>query len=283
MPIERKVTLVNDVRMHYLQAGSGPALVLLHGWPQTSHCWRLVIDELAATHTVLAPDLRGYGRTDKPRTGYDKRTMAADIATLVEQLGFTTAQVVGHDRGGRVAHRWALDRPDQVERLVVLDIVPTREVWRRMNTEIATGYWHWLFHLQPDLPERLVSADIAGYLGYFFQTWTVNRHGLDRDAIDEYVRAFSTPGALRAGLDDYRASFPTDAEHDDASYAEGRRLRMPVLALWGSSGLPAKLPTLEIWRDYADDVRGAAIPDCGHFIAEERPAELLAHLHEFLH
>lgn len=282
MTVERKVALVGDVRLHYLQAGAGPALVLLHGWPQTSHCWRLVIDELARTHTVIAPDLRGYGRTDKPRTGYDKRTMAADVAALVERLGFATARVVGHDRGGRVAHRWALDRPDQVERLAVLDIIPTREVWRRMNTEVAAAYWHWLFHLQPDLPERLAGADIAGYLGHFFEKWTVNRHGLDSAATAEYVRAFSVPGALRAGFDDYRASFPTDAEHDDASFDEGERLSMPVLVLWGAAGLPARLPTLDIWRDYAHDVRGAAIPDCGHFIAEERPAELLAHLHDFL-
>lgn len=280
--IVQDVTFANDLRIHYLRAGDGPPLVLLHGWPQTSHCWRHLIPELARTHTVIAPDLRGYGKTDKPTSGYDKRSMATDISALIEQLGFASAQVVGHDRGARVAHRWGLDRPDQVERLALLDIAPSREMWRRMDTEIGSAYWHWLFHLQPDLPERLAGADVAGYIGYFLERWTFNRHGLDPAAIDEYVRAFSAPGALRAGFDDYRAAFPTDAEHDDADAEAGRRLSMPVLALWGSAGLPARLPMLDIWREYADDVRGSAIERCGHFLPEERPQEVLAHLRDFL-
>lgn len=295
--VERRVTRVGDLRMHYLYAGGGstepvdsaePAgssarepLVLLHGWPQNNHCWRRVIPSLAATRPVIAPDLRGYGRTDKPTTGYDKRTMAADVSGLLRALGHERAIVVGHDRGARVAHRWALDRPDEVSRLVVLDIIPTREMWRR-NAHQAAGYWHWLFHLQPDLPELVAGRDVAAYLGYFFEHWTHNRHGLDPEAIEEYVRAFSTPGALRAGFDDYRASFPTDAEHDDADAEAGNRLRMPVLALWGEHGLPSAASVLEVWRGYADDVRGGAIKDCGHFIAEENPDALLAELRAFL-
>ncbi|KAA5832002.1 alpha/beta hydrolase [Saccharopolyspora hirsuta] len=278
----QEVAQVNGLRMHYARAGSGPGLVLLHGWPQTSHCWRKLIPELARTHTVIAPDLRGYGRTDKPRGGYDKRTMASDVSELVASLGFESVGVVGHDRGARVAHRWGLDRPDQVERVALLDIVPTREMWRRMDAEAGTAYWHWLFHLQPDLPELLAGKDVAGYLGYFFERWTVNRHGLEPEAIDEYVRAFSAPGALRAGFDDYRASFPLDSEHDDADAAAGRKLTMPVLALWGSAGLPAKLPMRDIWREYAEDVSCAEIADCGHFLPEERPEQVLAHLREFL-
>lgn len=280
--IDRRVAEVNGLRLHYLRAGRGPLVVLLHGWPQTSHCWRFVIPELARHHTVIAPDLRGYGLTDKPRTGYDKRTMAADIAALVENLGFESAAVVGHDRGARVAHRWALDRPDQVERLAVLDIIPTRSMWLRLNKDVAAGYWHWLFHLQPDLPERLAGQDVAGYIGYFLEKWTVNRHGLEPSAVAEYVRAFSAPGALRAGFDDYRASFPDDADLDDADFAAGRRLNMPLLALWGESGLLGKTPAVDIWREYAHDVRGKAIPACGHFLAEERPAEVLAELNAFL-
>ncbi|SDW11572.1 Pimeloyl-ACP methyl ester carboxylesterase [Saccharopolyspora shandongensis] len=281
MPTE-EVALINGLRVHYTRAGSGPGLVLLHGWPQTSHCWRKLIPELARTHTVIAPDLRGYGRTDKPRTGYDKRTMASDVAALAESLGFESVSVVGHDRGARVAHRWGLDRPAQVDRLALLDVVPTREMWRRLNAESAMAYWHWLFHMQPDLPERLAGADVAGYLGYFFERWTVNRHGLDAAAIDEYVRAFSAPGALRAGFDDYRASFPHDSEHDDVDAAAGRKLTMPVLALWGSAGLPARLPMREIWLDYAEDLTSAEIPECGHFLPEERPEAVLTHLREFL-
>lgn len=273
--------MVDGIRLHYTIAGQGPLVVLLHGWPQTSLCWQPVMTRLAAAHTVVAPDLRGYGLSDKPLTGYGKRRMAADMAGLVEHLGFDRASVVGHDRGARVAHRWGLDRPDQVERLAVLDVIPTREMFRRLDASVASGYWHWLFHMQPDLPERLVGQDVRGYLEYFFERWTYNRAGLDPAAVDAYVRAFSRPGALRAGFDDYRAQ-EEDLALDEEEAAAGRRLTMPVMALWGSAGLPARLPTLEIWRDYADDVVGAEIPECGHFIAEERPEALLSHLRDFL-
>ncbi|MFF0088168.1 alpha/beta fold hydrolase [Streptomyces canus] len=155
--------------------------------------------------------------------------------------GFERAMVVGHDRGARVGHRWALDRPDQVERLAVLDIVPTREMFRRLDASLASGYWHWLFHMRPDLPERLVGPDIRGYLEYFFERWTYNRHGLTADAVGGYVRSFSRPGALRASLDDYRA-IEEDIALDDIDAAEGHRLTMPVLALWGSVGCRPACP-----------------------------------------
>ncbi|MBN6040385.1 alpha/beta fold hydrolase [Amycolatopsis sp. 195334CR] len=276
--MESRMATVNGIRTHYRLAGDGPPVVLLHGWPQTSYCWHKVFGELAEHHTVIAPDLRGYGLTDKPRTGFDKRTMAADVSALVRHLGFPRVSVVGHDRGGRVAHRWALDRPDEVAKLAVLDIIPTREMWRRIDARTARGYWHWLFHLQPDLPELLAGPNIAAYLGYFFERWTYQRQGLD--AADEYVRAFSAPGALRTGFDDYRASFPDDDEHDEAD--AGRKLTMPVLAMWGEAGLLGTLPALDIWRDYAEDVTGAGITECGHFLAEEQPAVVAARLLEFL-
>jgi pimeloyl-ACP methyl ester carboxylesterase len=280
--LEPSVTQVGGLRMHCLRGGDGPPVFLLHGWPQTSHCWHRVAGTLAETHTVIAPDLRGYGRTDKPVGGYDKRTMAADVAGLAEQLGFERVAVVGHDRGGRVGHRWALDRADQVERLAVLDIAPTREMWRRLDSDIANGYWHWLFHLQPDLPELLAGQNIAAYLGYFFERWTFQRQGLAAEDVAEYVRAFSAPGALRAGFDDYRASFPHDADLDNADFAAGRRVTQPLLALWGQNGLLGKLPTLDIWRQYGEQVTGAALAECGHFLPEEQPDAVLAHLREFL-
>ncbi|PZG10973.1 alpha/beta hydrolase [Nonomuraea aridisoli] len=269
------------LRMHYLIDGEGPLLVLLHGWPQTSACWRGIIPALAERFTVVAPDLRGYGRTDKPAAGYDKRTMAADVRALARSLGHEKVLLAGHDRGARVAHRYALDHPGEVERLVVMDIIPTREMWLRydMRSGLAAGTWHWTFHLQPDLPELLAGKDVRGYLGYFFEKWTVQRARLD---VEEYVRAFEQPGALRAGFEDYRASFPYDAEHDDADWEAGRRLEMPVLALWGAAGLPSRVPVLDIWREYARDVQGAEIPDCGHFLAEEQPEAVLAHLRAFL-
>ncbi|GAA3552862.1 alpha/beta hydrolase [Amycolatopsis ultiminotia] len=280
--LEEQTAQVGNLRMHYRRGGEGPPLFLLHGWPQTSHCWHRVAGPLTETHTVIAPDLRGYGRTDKPRGGYDKRTMAADLARLAEQLGFDRVAVAGHDRGGRVAHRWALDRPEQVTHLAVLDIAPTREMWHRLDSGVARAYWHWLFHLQPDLPELLAGQNIAAYLGYFFERWTFQRQGLPAEDIAEYVRAFEAPGALRAGFDDYRAAFPDDAELDDADYAAGRRITQPLLALWGEAGLLGSLPTLEIWRDYAENVTGSGLSDCGHFLPEEQPEQVVRHLQEFL-
>jgi haloacetate dehalogenase len=275
------VTQVDGVRLHYVRAGSGPLLVLLHGWPQTSDCWRPVLADLAADFTVVAPDLRGYGLSDKPTTGYDKRRMAADMAGLVEALGFERAMVMGHDRGARAGHRWALDRPDQVERPAVLDIVPTREMFRRLDASLASGYWHWLFHMQPDLTERLVGRDIRGYLEYFFERWTTT--ATDSQPTRSTATSARSPArvALRASLDDYRA-MEEDTALDDIDAAEGRRLTMPLLALWGSAGLSARLPTLQIWCGCADDVTGAEIPECGHFIPEEQPEALLAHLRPFL-
>jgi haloacetate dehalogenase len=280
--IREQTMHVDGLRLHCRLAGEGPLLVLLHGWPQTGHCWRHLIGPLSAGHTVVAPDLRGYGRSDKPRGGFDKRTMAEDIRGVMRALGFETATVIGHDRGARVAHRWGLDHPEEVERLVVMDIIPTREMWRRMDMTLARRYWHWLFHLQPDLPELLAGANVAAYLGYFFERWTHNRAGLEEAAVAEYVRAFSAPGALRAGFDDYRASFPLDAEHDDADATAGRKLTMPVLVLWGADGLFGQLPAVEIWRDYAEEISGAAIPDCGHFLPEEQPGLVMRELADFL-
>ncbi|MEU3273888.1 alpha/beta hydrolase [Saccharomonospora sp. NPDC006951] len=282
MDIETGMELVNGIRMHYRIAGDGSPVVLLHGWPQTGHCWRKVLEPLAASHTVIVPDLRGYGLSDKPRHGYDKRTMAADVSELTRKLGFSVVSVVGHDRGGRVGHRWALDNPGEIDRFAVLDIIPTREMWARMDGGLARGYWHWLFHLQPDLPERLAGQDVAGYLGYFFERWTHQRDALEPEAVAEYVRAFSAPGALRAGFDDYRASFPADAEHDEADFEAGRKLTMPVLAMWGENGLLGTLPCEPIWREYATDVTGRAIPSCGHFVPEEQPGSTARHLLEFL-
>jgi haloacetate dehalogenase len=281
-PLTPDTAAVNGVRLHYRVGGSGSPVVLLHGWPQTGHCWRHVAGPLAADHTVIVPDLRGYGASDKPTGGFDKRTMAADVSALVRSLGHERVAVVGHDRGGRVAHRWALDRPEEVTRLAVLDIAPTRATWQRMDAELGAKYWHWLFHLQPDLPERLAGGDVEGYLRYFLEKWTYAREGLEPAAIAEYVRAFSQPGALRCGFDDYRAD-AVDAQHDEEDSSAGRRLTQPLLALWGAEGvMGTTLPLLDLWREYADDVRGRAVERCGHFVPEERPDDVLDELRPFL-
>lgn len=267
--METGIAQVNGIRIHYRRAGQGPPIVLLHGWPQTGHCWRHLIGPLADTHTVVAPDLRGYGRSDKPEGGYDKRTMAADLHYLVNELGSASATVIGHDRGARVAHRWALDHPQDVDRLILMDIIPTREMWRRMDADLARRTWHWLFHLQPDIPELL---DPAAYIRHTIERWS--HVPLPEEDIAEYVRAFQAPGAMRAGFADYRASFPADAAADDADF--GRKLTMPVHLLWGAHSFLRSLDPVEIWTDYAEQVSGAVIEDCGHFLAEERPGEVLA-------
>ncbi|MCO5968579.1 alpha/beta fold hydrolase [Actinoallomurus soli] len=271
------IAAVNGIRMHYRQAGDGPLLVLLHGWPQTGHCWRHLVGPLAEAYTVVVPDLRGYGRSDLPRDGHDKRTRAEDLHRLIRVLGHESATVIGHDRGARVAHRWALDHPGDIERLVLMDIIPTREMWRRMDAGLARRTWHWLFHLQPDLPELLAGANPGAYVRYLIDAWA--HVPLPEEDIAEYVRAFSRPGALRAGFDDYRAA-DEDAAHDEAD--AGRRLPMPLLALWGEHSFLQTIDTLAVWRDYAEDVTGTVIEDCGHFLAEERPEAVLAELRGFL-
>jgi haloacetate dehalogenase len=269
---------VNGIRMYYRLQGEGPLLVLLHGWPQTGHCWRHLVEPLSRAYTVLVPDLRGYGRSDLPRDGHDKRTKAEDLHRLIRVLGHESATVIGHDRGARVAHRWALDHPGDIERLAVMDIIPTREMWRRMDANLARGTWHWLFHLQPDLPELLAGANPGAYLRYLIDAWS--HVPLPEEDIAEYVRAFERPGALRAGFDDYRAAFPQDAEHDDADF--GRKISMPLLALWGEHSFLQSIDALEVWRDYAEDVSGTMIRDCGHFLAEEHPDAVLDELRTFL-
>jgi haloacetate dehalogenase len=277
--IASDVAAVNGIRLFYRRIGEGPLLLLLHGWPQTGRCWHRIWAPLAAAYTVVVPDLRGYGRSDKPVTGHDKRTRAEDLRQLMHQLGFARATVVGHDRGARVAHRWALDRPGDIERLVLMDIIPTREMWLRMDKDRARGSWHWLFHQQPDLPELLAGSDPGAYVRYFLERWAFVP--LPEEDIAEYVRAFSAPGALRAGFDDYRASFPLDWEHDEADF--GRKLIMPLRVLWGArSALQRGSDPLAIWRDYAEEVSGRAIEDCGHFLAEERPDAVLEELRGFL-
>jgi haloacetate dehalogenase len=281
MDREHGMAAVNGIRMHYVREGEGPPVVLLHGWPQTWFCWRLLMPLLAERFTLIAPDLRGYGLSDKPAGGFDKRTMAADVRALARELGHDRVALVGHDRGARVAHRYALDQPGEVERLAVLDVIPTRAMFARIDEQLARGFWHWLFHLQPDLPELLVGGNIDAYLRWFFERWTHNRPPVE-EAVPEYVRAFSAPGALRAGFHDYRATFPDDLEADDASAAAGDKLTMPVLALWGATGLTGKLPVVDIWREYATDVDGEAIGDCGHFLPEEQPAVVADRLLRFL-
>jgi len=271
---------VNGTRIHTLTAGTGPALVLLHGYPQSGVMWRKVAPELARRFSVVVPDLRGYGDSDKPRDGYDKKTMAADIHGVMTAMGHTRYRVVGHDRGARVAHRLAIDHPDAVERLSVLDIVPTHTVFRDAGKDLAAAYWHWFYFQVPDLPEIMINAAPEPFLRFILRSLTGIAGAIEEEAFQEYLRVFTLPGTIRAGLEDYRAAATRDLTDDAADL--GFRVRCPVQALWGEFGkMHTLFDVLATWREKALQVEGKPLP-CGHFIPEEAPGALLAELLPFL-
>ncbi|PYM83098.1 MAG: alpha/beta hydrolase [Candidatus Rokuibacteriota bacterium] len=253
--------------------GAGPGMVLLHGFPQTGHMWRKVMPALAERFTVLAPDLRGYGDSDRPPGGYDKRRMAADLAQVIEALGLTPVVVVGHDRGARVGHRFALDHPSLLTRLVLLDIAPTYDVFDRLDQTSARRVWHWLFHLVPDLPEALTAGREEVYLRWCYRTWSHNPAAIEEEAVQEYLRCFRQPGAMRAAFEDYRAGGTVDLEQDAAD--RHRKVTAPTLVLWGASRTAQSTDMLAVWRPRCERVEGRAVPECGHFIPEERPAAVI--------
>jgi haloacetate dehalogenase len=276
----RSFVRANGVRLHVWTAGRGPAVVLLHGYPQSAIMWRKIAPTLARTHSVVVPDLRGYGESDKPRDGYDKKTMARDIHELMGALGHERYAVVGHDRGARVAHRLALDQQAAVTRLCLLDIVPTHTLFSRTGRELAAAYWHWFFFQVPDLPEIMIEATLEPFLRAMFRALSSVAGAIEEEAIQEYLRVFRLPGTIRATLDDYRAAATRDFDDDEADLA--RRVACPTLAIWGEFGkMHTLFDVLATWKEKATDVRGHAVP-CGHFIPEEAPERLLSDLQAFL-
>ena len=269
--------------------GSGPPLLLLHGYPQTHAMWHRIAPALARRYTVVCADLRGYGDSSKPPTDashapYSKRAMAADMVTVMRSLGHPRFRLVGHDRGGRVAHRLAVDHRDAVEKVAVLDIAPTLAMYEKTDRAFATAYYHWFFLIQPfDLPERMIGADPVAYLRTKIGGWGSGGTAFfDPRALAEYERCFSDPATIHATCEDYRAAASIDLEHDAADRAAGRRVRCPLLALWGERGVVHRLfDPLAEWRAVADDVRGRPLP-CGHYLAEEAPDATLAELEAFL-
>ncbi len=253
--------------------GAGPGMVLVHGYPQTGHLWRKVMPALAERFTVVAPDLRGYGDSDRPAAGYDKRTMAGDIAQLIGALGLAPVVFVGHDRGARVGHRFALDHPSLLTHLVLLDIAPTYDVFERVDQRSARRVWHWFFHQVPDLPEALTAGREEIYLRYCYTAWAYNPSAIEEEAVQEYVRCFRQPGAMRAGFEDYRAGATIDLEHDAAD--RGKKVAAPTLVLWGANRTPQNADMLGVWKARCERVEGYAVPECGHFIPEEQPATVV--------
>jgi haloacetate dehalogenase len=282
---ERIRITASGAEINGVVGGSGPPVLLLHGWPQTHVEWRHVAPALAQRFTVVATDLRGYGSSSKPpegenHAGYSKRAMAQDQVEVMRQLGFQEFAVAGHDRGGRVACRMALDHAQSVTRLALLDIVPTRTMYTQVSKNLATWYFHWFFLIQPaPLPEMLLAGQAEPFLRNFVF------HGLIPDAIDEqafaeYLRCFADPQTLHAMCEDYRAGASIDLQHDEADL--GTLLRCPTLVLWGVHGAMHRLfDVLETWRPRAPAAHGKALP-AGHWLPEECPQEVSTTLMDFL-
>lgn len=272
-------------RIRFAIAGQGTPLLLLHGHPQTHATWRKIAPELARRHTIVAADLRGYGDSGKPdggpdHAGYSKRAMAADMVALMRALGHDRFQVAGHNRGGRVAHRMALDHPEAVEKLAVFDIAPTATMYARTDMAFATRYFWWFFLIQPHpLPETMIGADPEFFLRHHIDGQNKLPGATEAAAFAEYLRCYRAPGTIHAICEDYRAAAGIDLEHDAAD--AGTRVEAPLLALWGGRGVVGQTyDVLETWREKARDVSGRAL-DCGHSPQEELPDEALREMTAF--
>lgn len=285
---EHRRIVVDGADINVAIGGHGPALLLLHGFPQTHVAWHAVAARLRQRYSLVLPDLRGYGDSRGPRPdpnhyNYCKRAMAGDMVEVMAELGHRRFALAGHDRGGRVAHRLALDYPDRIVRLALIDILPTLEVWQRMDMSGALETYHWAFLAQPaPLPERLIGHDPDFYLHHLLDRWAGNKAMLEARAVIDYACHFRKPTVIEASCEDYRAGAGIDLEHDRADRDAGRRIGCPTLLIWGRRYLAARNPgPLEIWRDYADDIREVPL-DCGHFVAEEQPEKCAAALAAFL-
>lgn len=272
--------------INVLKGGKGPPVLLLHGYPQTHVMWHKIAPRLANDFSLVLPDLRGYGDSSKPpdgedHFGYSKRATAQDQVEVMEQLGFKHFAVVGHDRGGRVAHRMALDHPERVTRLVILDIAPTHKLYHNVSKAFATAYYHWFFLIQPaPVPETLIGNSAEFYLNSLLGIGRLKPHAITPEAFSEYLRCFRDPAMIHATCEDYRAAASIDLVHDDADM--DRKVTCPVLALWGEKGVMHRMyDVVAVWRERAANVSGKALP-CGHFLAEEAPEETLTELRNFL-
>lgn len=276
------------VEIPYVMGGSGPPLLLLHGHPQTKAIWHKVASVLARSFTVIASDLRGYGDAGKPQglpdhSTYNKREMARDQVALMQHLGFERFSLVGHDRGGRVGHRLAMDFPGVIQKMMLLDISPTLAMYEQTTMAFARAYWHWFFLIQPaPLPERLIGADPEFYLREFIGMRSAGMGPFTPDTWAEYLRAITDPACVHAMCEDYRAAATIDLEHDRADRDAGKKLACPLRVLWGKQGVIEQcFDPLTDWSRVAESVSGRAL-DCGHYIPEEAPEALLEEIEQFM-
>jgi haloacetate dehalogenase len=286
---KKRVTVSSEdgpIEIACLVGGNGPPLLLLHGFPQTKAIWEIVAPELAKNFTVIAPDLRGYGQSSKPHgkedhSSYSKRSVASDQHALMQALGYPQFFLLGHDRGGRVSHRLAMDFPESVLRLMVLDISPTLTMYDNTTMEFAKGYWHWFFLIQPEpIPETLIAANPE-----FWIKQHMGRHAgtgiFTPERWAEYLAGVSDPKTMHAMCEDYRAAATIDLDHDRADRAAGKKLTMPLRVLWGEHGLVNQcFKPIDDWKAVANEVSGQTVP-CGHYIPEECPKELIAEAKAF--
>ncbi|MGW5035953.1 alpha/beta fold hydrolase [Streptomyces nigra] len=281
---QHRVPVADGVALHAAVGGSGPAVVLLHGFPQTHLMWRHVAADLAADHTVICPDLRGYGASDRPAdtdgSVYAKRTMAADVVELARRLGHDRFALAGHDRGALVAFRAALDHPGAVTHLACLDVLPTLDMWDVMHgVSAAVGFHLYLMAQPPGLPERMIGADPDAFFGHFLDGWTADPRAIPDDVRAAYLSACRD--AVPSIVADYRASAGIDVEHDRADRDAGRTLAMPVGVLQQDWGAALGYDAAAVWRAWAPDLRHTTVT-CGHFMAEESPGEVVKALRDLL-
>ncbi|WP_113692959.1 alpha/beta fold hydrolase [Amycolatopsis albispora] len=275
-----RVTVADGVALHTAVGGSGDPIVLLHGFPQTHLMWRHVAADLAADHTVICPDLRGYGDSDKPDGDYSKRTMAADVVALARALGHERFALAGHDRGALVAIRAGLDHPEVVTHLASLDVLPTPDMWDVMHgTSAAVGFHLYLMAQPPGLPEQLIGNSADAFFGHFLDLWTNDPAAIPAEVRAAYLKA--SREAVPSIVADYRASAGIDVEHDEADRRAGRQLRMPVSVLQQDWGAALGFDAAARWRAWAPDLEHRTV-SCGHFMAEEDPGVVIKELRALL-
>ena len=270
-------TPINGFLMHYVIGGKGDPIVLLHGWPETWYEWRHIIPELVVNNfTVIAPDMRGLGDSEKPQTGYDKKTLADDVYQLVKKLGYNKVYIVAHDWGGPVAYSYAAARPEGVIKMIVLDTLLPGFGYEEAGNFSPNGIWHFSFHAVRDLPEKLIEGKEDVYLNWFYD-WTYNQSAITPGDRQEYIKQYSKPGALRAGFEYYRAVFEDAKQNKE--YAK-QKLEIPILAIGGEAAIGNFTTTT--FQMVANNVTGITLPNTGHFIPEERPNLLVKEILKFL-